>query len=98
MSFPTQVHTYRFALPASAAGQRLDQALAVALPQYSRARLQQWIRAGAVQMAGKAARRPRDRVQGGEQVHIEARLEADERLVAERLALDVIIRTSSCWC
>ncbi len=85
-----EVSTHRFSLPASAAGQRLDQALAVALPQYSRARLQQWIRAGAVQVAGKAARRPRDRVQGGEQVHIEARLEVDEGLVAERLALDVI--------
>ena len=72
------------------AGQRLDQALAVALPQYSRARLQQWIRAGAVQIAGKAARRPRDRMRGGEQVRVEARLEADVRLVPEPLALDVI--------
>jgi len=84
------IHTHTLVLPTSAAGQRLDQALAVALPQYSRARLQQWIRSGAVQVAGKAARRPRDRVQGGEQVSIEARLEADERLIAEQLALDVI--------
>jgi 23S rRNA pseudouridine1911/1915/1917 synthase len=92
VSFPTQIHTHSFALPASAAGQRLDQALAVALPQYSRARLQQWIRAGAVQIAGRAARRPRDRVRGGEQVQVEAVLEADDRMVPERLALDVIYR------
>lgn len=88
MSYPVQTHA--FALPASAAGQRLDQALAAALPQYSRARLQQWIRTGAVHIAGKAALRPRDRVQGGEQVRVEAQLPADERLVPERLALEVI--------
>jgi 23S rRNA pseudouridine1911/1915/1917 synthase len=90
MSFPSQLHSHTLVLPASAAGQRLDQALAVALPQYSRARLQQWIRSGAVQIAGKAACRPRDRVAGGEQVRIEARLEADDRLIAEPLPLDVI--------
>lgn len=85
-----QTHTHQFTLPASAAGQRLDQALTAALPQYSRARLQQWIRAGAVQIGGRAARRPRDRVQGGEQVCIQARLEADERLMPEQLPLDVV--------
>ena len=90
MSFPMQIHTHSLVLPASAEGLRLDQALAVALPQYSRARLQQWIRAGAVQIAGQVARRPRDRMRGGEQVRVEARLEADGRLVAESLELDVI--------
>ena len=64
--------------------------MAAALPQYSRARLQQWIRAGAVQIAGRAALRPRDRVHGGEQVHVEVRLAADERLIPEQLALEVI--------
>lgn len=88
MSYP--IYTHAFALPTSAAGQRLDQALSAALPQYSRARLQQWIRSGAVQIVGKTALRARDRVRGGEQVRIEARIEPDDRLVPEQLALEVI--------
>ncbi|EQD40862.1 hypothetical protein B1A_16295, partial [mine drainage metagenome] len=37
---------HRLDLPPEAAGLRLDQALARALPQYSRARLQGWIEGG----------------------------------------------------
>ena len=51
------------------AGQRLDQALAWLLPQYSRARLQQWIDEARVTVNGRAPRR-RDRVAGGERVEI----------------------------
>jgi 23S rRNA pseudouridine1911/1915/1917 synthase len=82
-----QIH--QFELPATAAGQRLDQALAAALPQYSRARLQRWIREGAVQLQGRAAR-PRDRVSGGEQVRVQAEFEADERLEPEALPLAIV--------
>jgi 23S rRNA pseudouridine1911/1915/1917 synthase len=84
------IKTHVFALPAAAAGQRLDQALASALPQYSRSRLQQWIRGGAVRLAGRTVARPRERVRGGEEVVVEARIEPDERLAAEPMALDVI--------
>ncbi len=57
---------------------RLDQALARALPQYSRARLQGWIEAGAVLVDGRRLR-AKDKVLGGEQVEVAARLEADAR-------------------
>jgi 23S rRNA pseudouridine1911/1915/1917 synthase len=77
-------------LPASAAGLRLDQALATALPQYSRARLQRWIRQGAVRLGGRTADRPRDRVRGGEEVILEARIEPDEHLLPEPLSLEVV--------
>ena len=43
-------------LPEELAGLRLDQALARALPQYSRARLQSWIDRGAVRIAGRVPR------------------------------------------
>jgi 23S rRNA pseudouridine1911/1915/1917 synthase len=46
---------------------RLDQALAALLPSYSRSRLQQWIRAGHIQVNGRLSR-PRDPVAGGERV------------------------------
>lgn len=76
-------------LPAAAQGQRLDQALAAALPQYSRARLQRWIRAGAVQREG-APVRARDRVRGGEQLVVEAEVEVETRVAAEQLPLDIV--------
>jgi 23S rRNA pseudouridine1911/1915/1917 synthase len=78
-------------LPRDLAGLRLDQALARALPQYSRARLQGWIEAGAVQVDGRLLR-GRDKVLGGERVLIEARIEADEQVVAEALPLDFVFK------
>lgn len=68
---------------------RLDQALARALPQYSRGRLQEWIEAGAVLVDGRQLR-GKDKVLGGERVQIEARLETDEQVVAEAIALDLV--------
>ena len=70
---------------------RFDQALARALPQYSRARLKAWIEAGAVQVDGRPLR-AKDRVLGGEQLHIEARLPAETAVSAEALPLTVVFR------
>jgi 23S rRNA pseudouridine1911/1915/1917 synthase len=86
---PSEFHTHRLDLPASAAGQRLDQALAAALPQYSRASLQRWIRTGAVLVQGRTVR-PRDRVRGGEQVVLEAAFPAATGIAAQPLALDIV--------
>src|SRR6202167_5295330 len=86
---PPEFQTHSFELPAAAAGLRLDQALAAALPQYSRARLQRWIREGAVRLGGRAAR-ARDRVAGGEQIVVEAHFAADDSVGAEALPLDIV--------
>src|SRR5580658_9926045 len=87
---PPEFQTHVLALPASAAGLRLDQALAAALPQYSRARLQRWIRDGAVRLAGKAVR-ARDRVEGGEQIVVQAQFQADRSVGPEALPLDIVL-------
>jgi 23S rRNA pseudouridine1911/1915/1917 synthase len=84
-----EFQTHSLELPASAAGLRLDQALAAALPQYSRARLQRWIRAGAVQASGRPVR-ARDRVQGGERLTVQAEFEPDVRVAPESLPLDIV--------
>lgn len=84
-----EFRTHALQLPADYAGLRLDQALARALPQYSRARLQSWIEAGAVQVDGRAPR-SKDKVLGGEQVQIEAQLEAQTEVAAEKLPIDVV--------
>jgi 23S rRNA pseudouridine1911/1915/1917 synthase len=78
-------------LPAAAAGLRLDQALARALPQYSRARLQGWIEAGAVQVDGERLR-AKDKVLGGEHVSVRAHWAAQRRLEPEARALNVVYR------
>jgi 23S rRNA pseudouridine1911/1915/1917 synthase len=70
---------------------RFDQALARALPQYSRARLSAWIECGAVQVDGRPLR-GKDKVLGGEQVRIEARLPVDTRVAAEAIPLKVVFR------
>jgi 23S rRNA pseudouridine1911/1915/1917 synthase len=86
---PPEFHTHVLDIPAGASGQRLDQALAAALPQYSRARLQRWIREGAVKLGGKAVR-ARDRVRGGEQVVVNAHWEADHSVLPEGIALQIV--------
>jgi 23S rRNA pseudouridine1911/1915/1917 synthase len=86
-----EFRTHSLALPQDMAGLRLDQALARALPQYSRARLQGWIEAGGVEVDGRRLR-PKDKVLGGERVHIQARLEAQEQVSAEVLPLEIVFK------
>jgi 23S rRNA pseudouridine1911/1915/1917 synthase len=70
-------------------GLRLDQALARLLPQYSRQRLQGWIAAGSVRLNGLLPR-SRDKVLGGEQVRIEAQIQAETAVQAESLPVNVV--------
>ena len=81
-------------LAPGAAGLRFDQALAQALPQYSRARLKTWIESGAVEVDGRPLR-GKDRVLGGEQVRIHAQLPAQDRVQAEAIPLAVIFKDRS---
>ncbi len=56
-------------VPAGCAGLRLDRALARLLPEYSRNRLAQWVRAGQARLDGRAVT-PRQKVWGGETISI----------------------------
>lgn len=85
----SEFRTHAFALPAGLAGLRLDQALAKVLPQYSRARLQQWIRDGAVKVDGRLPR-TRDVVRGDEAVHIHARIAVMAGVTSEAMAIEVV--------
>jgi 23S rRNA pseudouridine1911/1915/1917 synthase len=82
-------------LPAAVAGQRLDQALVGLLPQYSRARIQRWIRAGAVHI-GAAVPRPSMRVMGGEPVRVRAEASHDTAVAAEAMPLAIVHADRSC--
>lgn len=76
-------------LPPESAGLRFDQALARALPQYSRARLQHWIQAGEVQVDGRSLR-VKDKVLGGEKIRIRAHLPVQEGVRPEPLSISVL--------
>jgi 23S rRNA pseudouridine1911/1915/1917 synthase len=84
-----EFHRHALALPPEVAGMRLDQALARLLPQYSRSRLTSWIEAGAVWVDGQCLK-PKAKVLGGEEVRIEARVEADERVAPEAIPLTLV--------
>lgn len=77
------------AIPLAYAGYRLDQALAELLTDYSRSRLQQWIKQGQVLVDGVQIR-PRDRLNGGEQVRLETEIAVDERWVAQEIPLNIV--------
>jgi 23S rRNA pseudouridine1911/1915/1917 synthase len=77
-------------IPDDCAGLRLDQALAQLFSDYSRGQITKWIKAGYVLINGKVLR-PKDSVIGGEQVEINAQIEAvDEKWQAEAIQLDII--------
>ena len=61
-------------VPAEHGGRRADQALAALLPEFSRSRIQEWIRIGAVTVDGLVLR-PRDPVAPGAKVVVSASLE-----------------------
>ena len=86
---PAKFRIHDLELPAAAAGERFDVALAAALPQYSRARLQRWIRSGAVLLGGRTAQ-PRARLAGGEQVCVQAEFAADTTVGPEAIALRIV--------
>jgi 23S rRNA pseudouridine1911/1915/1917 synthase len=76
----------RLQIPAHLAGQRLDQALAQLLPDYSRSRLKAWIDAGEVLVDG-AVCRPRDKLNGGESVEVAATIENETAAEAQPIPL-----------
>ncbi len=70
-------------------GLRLDQALVTLFPDYSRARLQQWVKQGLVSVDGAIAKRPRDKVLGGELVELEPLLEDQVECHPQPIPLDI---------
>ena len=76
-------------VPDELAGLRLDQALAKMFPDYSRSRLKAWLVGGAVLVDGDK-RRPKDRVDGGEEIELKIVAEAAVRSEPEPIRLEVV--------
>ncbi|HVJ12505.1 MAG TPA: RluA family pseudouridine synthase [Burkholderiales bacterium] len=78
------------AVPSALGGLRLDQALVQLFPQYSRNRLQAWLKSGHIKVDGRRLT-PNHAVSGGEQVALQPPQVADARAPqAQRMPLKVV--------
>lgn len=77
------------AVPLAQAGLRLDVAAAALWPTYSRAQLQQWVKAGALTCNGQASR-PRETVRAGDVLQLNAEPVKREDWSAQALPLQVV--------
>ena len=84
-----QIVDLKLTIPVGMRGLRLDQALAELLQDYSRSRLQQWIRAGEVTLDDQIPR-VRERLQGGESVCIHAEIVEQTANKPESIPLDLV--------
>jgi 23S rRNA pseudouridine1911/1915/1917 synthase len=76
-------------VPQAEAGLRLDQALARLLPEFSRSRIQAWIKGGELTVDGRVCR-ARDKLEGGEKVELRAVLPDRAACRPEPMALAVL--------
>ena len=76
-------------IPGEFSGLRLDHALAKLFPDYSRARIQKWIKSGNATVNGQNMR-PKDTVAGGEEVLLNIELQDEVKLEPEDIPLDII--------
>lgn len=76
-------------VPPQMSGQRLDQVAAHLFSEYSRSRLQTWIKRGELLVGGES-RRPRDKVMSGEALTVNAQLEDEVTWQPQALELDIV--------
>tara|TARA_B100001093_G_scaffold477003_1_gene503880 strand:+ start:1021 stop:2001 length:981 start_codon:yes stop_codon:yes gene_type:complete len=79
----------QFEVPLEETGSRIDQVLARLMPDYSRARLAQWLINGQILVNGVALK-PKNKVLGGENIRVNAELEPQVDWSAETIPLDVV--------
>lgn len=76
-------------VPEALSGRRLDQILAELFPEYSRSRLQQWVRSGEITVDGRRLR-PRDKLLGGERIALRVQLEEATPYEPEAIELEIV--------
>lgn len=81
-------------IPEEMAGMRLDQVLAELFSDYSRSKLQTWLKAGRVMVDG-AQLKAKDKVEGGETIELDAEAEVVVECEAEAIPLDIVYEDES---
>jgi len=82
-------------IPHEALGERLDVALCPLFSDYSRNRIQQWIKDGNVKLDGEVWKKPKLTVLGGEKVELIAEIENTTEIPAQEIELDVVYEDDS---
>jgi len=85
-----EIIQHKDVVPESCLGKRLDQTIAEMFPEYSRSRLKDWILGGNVQVNGNVITKAREKMYGGEQITIDAEIEAEVRFEAQDIALNIV--------
>lgn len=91
---PPEVQCLRLRVPESSAGMRLDRLLAERFPDYSRSRLQHWIKGGQVRLDGMPCQ-GKQKLRGGELVEITPLLETEVVDRGQAMALDILFEDAS---
>jgi len=81
-------------VPFEMAGMRLDQVLAELFSDYSRSKLQTWVKAGRVQVNGLALK-PKDKLVGGETIALDAEAEIVVIAEPEPIPLEILFEDES---
>ena len=81
-------------IPEAAAGQRLDTAIAELFPEFSRSRLQRWLKEGALTVNGDSPR-GRTPVVGGEVIVIDAEVAEAGPVTAEAIPLEILFEDAT---
>ncbi|MCK4864949.1 MAG: 23S rRNA pseudouridine(1911/1915/1917) synthase RluD [Gammaproteobacteria bacterium] len=76
-------------VPDEWAGERVDQALAKLFPDYSRSRLQTWLKDGQI-LVNNEIKRAKDKVLGGEQVRLQVVLVSENSWEPENIPLNIV--------
>jgi len=82
-------------VPYEMAGLRLDQALAELFSEYSRSKLQTWIKAGRVELNDAVQASPKFKLEGGEDITLDAEPETVIESSPEAIPLDIVFEDDS---
>lgn len=76
-------------IPDNYANERLDQALAKLLPDYSRTQIQEWLEAGSILVDGRV-KKGKVKIKGSEKITVEAEIKSQPNWEAQALPLQII--------
>jgi 23S rRNA pseudouridine1911/1915/1917 synthase len=85
----SQIVEADFVVPFELSGDRLDQVLATLMSDYSRSRLQQWIKQGSVKVNGQILK-AKEKVKVNDLVEVHAELESQGEWLPENIAINIV--------
>lgn len=85
----TQIVEADFVVPVELSDTRFDQVLSEMMPEYSRSRLQQWIKSGAVKVNGEV-RKAKEKLRFNDLIEVQVELESQGEWQAQDIPLDIV--------